>query len=37
MVEACVDDDGETCCEKDSGGEDDKRKGSIRVSMISSF
>lgn len=37
MVEAGVYDDGETCREKDSGREDEKRKGSILFSTISNF
>lgn len=35
MVEACINDDSKTCREKDSGGEDEKRKGSVLVSMTS--
>ena len=35
MVEACVYDDGETCCEEDSVREDEKREGSVAISIIS--
>lgn len=34
MVKGCVYDDGETCREKNSGGEDEQRQGSAPVSMI---
>ena len=34
MVETCVNDDGETDCEKDGGGENEKRKGSVRINIV---
>lgn len=37
MVEACVYDDGETCCQEDSGQEDEERREPIQVVMISSL
>ena len=36
MVEACVYDDGETCSEKACGGEDEKRKWSVFITMVPS-
>ena len=34
MVEACIYDDGDNCCEEDSGREDNKRKGPVLISII---
>ena len=31
MVEVCVNDDGETCCEKDRDGKNEQRRGSVMV------
>ena len=36
MVETRVCDNGETGCEKDSGREEEERKGSVQVSITSS-
>ena len=35
MVEAGIYDDGQICCKQDDGGENNKRKGSVVISMIS--
>ena len=37
MVEACIYDDGDTCCEDDCDREDNKRKGSVLINIILSI
>ena len=36
MIEGCVYDDGDDCCEENSGREGKKRKGPVPISIISS-
>lgn len=37
MVEACIYEDGDNCCEDQCGREDNKRKGPVLISVISEF
>ena len=37
MIEACIYDDGDNCCEDYCGREDNKRKGPVLISIIAKF